>query len=141
MVEEKIDIKMNVISENDTKQEAIAEATSTEPKDASNDEKDNNNDDDEITPESDLSNLNRRIFVVTTASLPWRTGTAVNALSRALYLTRGRPKHYVTLVIPWLPKQEDQAKLFGKNSTFATQDEQEQWIRDYSRDRCGSESK
>jgi hypothetical protein len=134
MAEEKSGTTMNAINEDDTSKELLAEPTSNEPKDICND-------DDEITPESDLSNPNRRIFVVTTASLPWRTGTAVNPLSRALYLTRGRPKQYVTLVIPWLPKQEDQVKLFGKDSTFATQEEQEQWIRDYSRDRCGCESK
>ena len=94
---------------------------------------------DEITPESDLSNPNRRIWVVTTASLPWRTGTAVNPLARALYLTRGRPKHYVTLCVPWV-KHDDQVKIFGPNNTFATQQEQELWIRRYCSDRVNCES-
>lgn len=87
-----------------------------------------------IDPISDLSDPNRKICVVTTAALPWRTGTAVNPLARALYLTRGRPKYSVTLMIPWLTEKEDQAKVYGKN-IFETPEEQEEWIRTYCRER------
>ena len=87
-----------------------------------------------IDPISDLSDPSRKICVVTTAALPWRTGTAVNPLARALYLTRGRPKNSVTLMIPWLTDQEDQAKVYG-NNIFETPEEQEEWIRQYCRER------
>lgn len=88
----------------------------------------------EITPSSDLSRTDRRICVVTTAALPWRTGTAVNPLLRALYLTRGRSKGDVTLLIPWLEDTKAQQQLYGQ--VFATENEQEEWIRTYCRDRC-----
>lgn len=91
-----------------------------------------------IAPITDLSRPDRIIWVVTTAALPWRTGTSVNPLARALYLTRGRPKHAVTLMIPFLPSKEEQKKVFG-DTLFETQEEQEAWIRDYCKDRvhCG----
>lgn len=90
---------------------------------------------DAITADSDLSRPDRKIWVVTTAALPWRTGTSVNPLARALYLTRGRPKYAVTLMIPFLPDKEEQAKLFGKDVIFETPEEQEEWIREYCKTR------
>jgi len=87
-----------------------------------------------IATVSDLSDLSRKICVVTTAGLPWRTGTAVNPLARALYLTRGRPKHSVILMIPWLETKDEQAKVYGSN-VFDSQEEQKIWIQTYCRER------
>ena len=95
-----------------------------------------------ITMDSDLRDPSRRICIVTTAALPWRTGTAVNPLMRALYLTRGRPKHYVTLVIPFLDNLDDRVKTLGEEyRDMSTQQEQEAWIRDFCRERAGCPGK
>ena len=93
-------------------------------------------DDDQISYESDLSRLDRKIFVVTTASLPWMTGTAVNPLLRVAYLKRGRPSGSVTLVIPWLEKEADQVSVFGEKK-FANVEEQETYVRSWLRDSAG----
>ncbi len=115
-------------------------------------------DDDAITPQSDLSLPDRSIYVVTTAALPWRTGTSINPLLRAAYLAR-RAKVYtsnqklsdgqvseeelstnstsqqqiVTLVIPWLELEEDRLELYGPDTKFADVEEQEEYIRDWLR--------
>jgi hypothetical protein len=93
----------------------------------------------EFTEDSDISNPDRRIWVVTTASLPWRTGTAVNPLMRALSLTRGRPKHYVTLLLPWLDDAKARKALYG-SETFEDGGKaaQEEWIRNFCRTRAKS---
>lgn len=92
-------------------------------------------DDDEINPNSDLTRLDRKIYVVTTASLPWMTGTAVNPLLRAAYLSRGRPKGSVTLVIPWLQEEADRKKLYAKYA-FKTPSDQEAHVREWLRDKA-----
>ncbi len=107
----------------------------------------NNIDLDGVTPQSDLSLPGRYIHIVTTATLPWFTGTAVNPLLRAAYLHRttqqinaqpetpierrqNTTKRWVTLVIPWLELPEDQMMLYN-GRVFANCTEQEQYIRDW----------
>ena len=115
-------------------------------------------DDDAITPQSDLCLPNRSIYVVTTAALPWRTGTSINPLLRAAYLARRakvntsnqrlsdsqfseeKPssnstsqQQVVTLVIPWLELEEDRLELYGPDKKFADVEEQEEYIRDWLR--------
>ena len=93
-------------------------------------------DDDVILPSSDLSDRNRRIWIVTTAGLPWMTGTAVNPLLRALSLCQDRPAQYVTLMIPWLVSDNERKVLYGSKHDFVTQQDQEAWIRQYCIERC-----
>ena len=58
------------------------------------------------TAASDLRNGGRDVTVITTASLPWTTGPAINPLLRSLHLAR--KGHKVILLLPWL-ELRDQA--------------------------------
>mmetsp|Transcript_15959 Transcript_15959/g.47958 ORF Transcript_15959/g.47958 Transcript_15959/m.47958 type:complete len:560 (-) Transcript_15959:392-2071(-) len=80
----------------------------------------------------------RQVCVVTTASLPWQTGTAVNPLLRAAYLAH-ETKCQVTLVIPWLSVDE-QKRIFPQNLSFETPGEQAKWVKDWVLQRCGFEA-
>ena len=94
-----------------------------------------------ISAISDLAAPNgRHICIVTTASVPWRTGTSINPLARALYCCR-LPNMTVTLYIPWL-SPKDQRILFGTNTIFDSPSNQEVWIRQYCTDRihCDDDS-
>eukprot|EP00965_Chrysotila_dentata_P051984 1725301-Pleurochrysis_carterae.AAC.1 len=74
------------------------------------------------TPASDLRLPGRKITIVTTAALPWMTGTSVNPLLRAAHLVC---KGYdVTLMLPWLPPAE-QDLLFPKGLRFERPAQQE----------------
>lgn len=108
----------------------------------------------EVTPQSDLTRPGRHIHIVTTASLPWFTGTAVNPLLRAAYLhqrlqtinsqakknmttsTDTKKTSYVTLIIPWLELPEDQEKVYN-GMIFQTPLEQETYVRDWLRNQAG----
>jgi len=106
------------------------------------------------TSVSDLSaartKKGRHVWIVTTASLPWMTGTAVNPLLRAAALCsspenddgeeeedddddRRRQRHRVTLVLPWLECAEDRVTLYDESWRDATEERQESYIRDWLR--------
>eukprot|EP00168_Porphyra_purpurea_P000659 TRINITY_DN1075_c0_g1_i13.p1 TRINITY_DN1075_c0_g1~~TRINITY_DN1075_c0_g1_i13.p1 ORF type:complete len:731 (-),score=211.40 TRINITY_DN1075_c0_g1_i13:889-3081(-) len=84
---------------------------------------------------SDLRLGPRDITIVTTAGLPWMTGTAVNPLLRAVYLAR--EGHRVSLVIPWLENAEDQERVFPKGVFFESQEEQSEYIYNWVRRELG----
>ena len=88
---------------------------------------------DEILQHTNIGDKSKKLWIVTTASLPWMTGTAVNPLLRAAYLTIGRQQAggSVTLMLPWLERAEDRDKVYGKNQTFETAEEQDQVVRDW----------
>ena len=74
-----------------------------------------------------IDDPSKTVTVVTTASLPWMTGTAVNPLLRAAHLTNDRAPGAVTLLVPWV-EEDDQRKIFPNNITFACQDEQRAYV-------------
>ena len=89
-------------------------------------------------PHTDLSTPTFHITIVTTACLPWMTGTAVNPLLRASYLHQyRRDLHHnarpVTLLVPYLDRREDQVRVFGRYM-FEDEEAQEGHVRAWLRD-------
>jgi len=84
---------------------------------------------------SDLSRPGRNVWVITTASLPWKTGTAVNPTLRAAYLLRLTPAAKVTLMVPWV-EAVDQEKVMGSHK-YKNQKQQERDIRQWLRNDAG----
>lgn len=68
------------------------------------------------------------ITIVTTAALPWMTGTAINPLLRAAHLARAGKR--VTLSVPWIHPSE-QAIIFPGGRLFETPAQQEAYIRSW----------
>lgn len=80
---------------------------------------------------SDMRAGKRDVLIVTTAAMPWMTGTSVNPALRAVYLAKDG--HRVTLVVPWLPTASEQRRVFSNGCpTFARREEQaafiERWV-------------
>ena len=86
------------------------------------------------TEESDLTRA-RDFWIVTTAALPWMTGTAVNPLLRAAYLSQRNRRlgsgSSVTLVLPWLESPQDRIALYGSEWETAKYQDQEAYIRNW----------
>ncbi len=75
----------------------------------------------------DLRAAPRDIVIVTTASLPWMTGTAVNPALRAVALAADG--HSVTLVVPWLESAAEQRRVYGRGRVFSSRSEQAAEVR------------
>ena len=74
------------------------------------------------------------VTIVTTAALPWMTGTAVNALLRAAYLAESG--YRVTLCVPWI-HPEEQLLVMPKGKLCADPDAQEQLMRTWLSELAG----
>ena len=87
-----------------------------------------------VTPRTDLTAPGRLVTVVTTAALPWRTGTSVNPTLRAGTLAHKGIQ--TTLLLPWLDPAA-QPYVFPEGITFRTPDEQAKYVRSWLADCAG----
>jgi hypothetical protein len=69
----------------------------------------------DIVPESDIRGANRTIWIITTACLPWMTGTSINPLLRAAHLAKNRPPGKIHLMVPWLNKEDQDVRPITKH--------------------------
>ncbi|PXF48242.1 Digalactosyldiacylglycerol synthase 2, chloroplastic [Gracilariopsis chorda] len=82
-----------------------------------------------LTAASDMRASKRDVAIVTTAAIPWMTGTSVNPALRALYLAHDG--HRVTLIVPWIPP-EQQGDIFASGSpVFTTRQQQRDYIQNW----------
>eukprot|EP00816_Leptocylindrus_hargravesii_P003400 CAMPEP_0196806770 /NCGR_PEP_ID=MMETSP1362-20130617/6685_1 /TAXON_ID=163516 /ORGANISM="Leptocylindrus danicus, Strain CCMP1856" /LENGTH=816 /DNA_ID=CAMNT_0042180399 /DNA_START=235 /DNA_END=2685 /DNA_ORIENTATION=+ len=88
-----------------------------------------------VVPHTDLADPGKHVWIVTTAALPWMTGTAVNPLLRSAYLCDTHDK--VTIMLPWLERSKDQEKLYGQSDRFKSEEDQDQFIRNWLRNVAG----
>jgi digalactosyldiacylglycerol synthase len=84
----------------------------------------------DTTPESDLRDPSKRIWIITTAALPWLTGTSVNPLLRAAHLAKDRPPGKITLMVPWL-RRDEQHLVFPKHMRFDHPNEQRAYMKEW----------
>jgi len=96
---------------------------------------------DTILPHTNIADKSKNIWIVTTGALPWMTGTAVNPLLRAAYLSMGRKEEggSVTLLLPWVEREADQKRVYGSERRFETQDDQEEYVRTWLRETADME--
>jgi len=92
--------------------------------------------DDDILPDTNIADKSKNIWIVTTGALPWMTGTAVNPMLRAAYLSTGRKQAggSVTIMLPWVERPDDQKRIYGEEAKFAGPEDQEQFIRKWLRE-------
>ncbi|KAL1331848.1 digalactosyldiacylglycerol synthase 1, chloroplastic-like [Arachis hypogaea] len=83
----------------------------------------------------DPSENKRHLAIVTTTSLPWMTGTSVNPLFRAAYLSKSANQK-ITLMVPWLCTS-DQQLVYPDNITFSLPEQQEVYIHNWLEERIG----
>ena len=95
-------------------------------------------------PHTLLSTPSKTVYIVTTASLPWLTGTAVNPLLRAAYLTteeRVAAGGSVRLMLPWLERERDRKMIYGESNLplVISKEAQEDFIRNWLAEEAGME--
>ena len=89
------------------------------------------------TTASNLRQQGRLLTIVTTAALPWMTGTSINPLLRAAHLSA--KEYNVTLMLPWLSPAE-QPTLFPQGLVFDRPAQQEAYARWWLRNRANLEA-